>query len=217
MISANVAEPEWTAENQNRKRGDTTFKTCGWCKHQGSGSYRHQCMIEGNCNLLKDYDNDVAWNTPCKIVNLGKDDIKAIIDSKKYDIKEHKDGIERLNEEIHTLAKLPNKKTPVLPDNRPHDYYNVNDVVYVFHEKKWNVGKVVAGYRHQDGCVSYVLRDYPKSQAGCGCSVPCILKEWEYNYFKSNPKAFKTWLDLSDRVYNGNKLPITDYYNAISK
>ena len=39
-------EPVWNNETINKKKGDTTFKQCGWCDHRGNGSYRYNCMIE---------------------------------------------------------------------------------------------------------------------------------------------------------------------------
>lgn len=211
-----IKEPEWTAENMNRQKGDTTFKKCGWCVYAGSGSYRYNTMLSGNCNLMKSYRNEVGWDTDCKIISLGKQDIKRIVESKQYEIKSSLDGIKRTKQEIKTLLDLKVENRPPLPDNRGQDF-EIGEVVYVFHENKWNRGTVVMGYRHKDGCVSYVLDDYPESKKGwgCGTAVPCVIKKWEYDYFKKNPNEFTKWLDGSDRKYNGDSLPIKDYFKAM--
>jgi len=214
-------EPEWTAENQNRRKGETTLKQCGWCEYASCGSCRHDCYLSTSCSLLKEYGvgREVYWDTECIVKKLGKDDFKSVISSKNYAIKNHKDGIKSLQKEIAIIKGLKLKEKPLLPDNRPYDYYNLNDVIYVFFNKhkKWVKGKVVRGYRHQDGCVSYVLEDYPESRKGwgCGASVPWILKEWEYKFFKKYPADFKDWLELSNREYNGKKMPIKDYEKAL--
>jgi hypothetical protein len=217
----NHKEPEWTAENMNRKTGDTTFETCGWCEHASCGSCRHNCYLSISCSLSQSYGvgRDVFWDTPCIIKGLGKDDLKSNIESKQYEIKESEGCISRLKTQIAELERLIKKavQSPPLPGNRPHDYYNIGDVLYVFQDNKWNRGICASGYRHHDGCVSYVLDDYPESKGGWGCGycVPCVLKEWEYKYFKKDLLAFRSWLDLSDKKYNGDKLDLDSYYKAI--
>jgi hypothetical protein len=212
-------EPEWTAENMNRKQGDTTFKTCGWCKYATSGSVRYNCMLDSYCNLMKKYDNNrkVKWDTKCLILDYGEMDIKSAIESKEYYTRDNQNSIDRLKKEIEVLRSLKLNNVPPMVESRPHDYYNLNDIVYVFHDKKWCQGCVVNGYRHHDGCVSYVLDDYTESKGGWGCGYrhPCILKEWEYNYFKKNKEEFKNWLKRNDREYNGKKMLIDDYYDAM--
>lgn len=213
-------EPVWTAEMMNRKEGDTTFSLCGWCKHRGTGTYRYGTMLSGSCSLLRSYHETVEFDTPCKIKVLGKSDLDSIIRSKEYEITSNEGSIKRRKEEIAVLNVLKKKavKKPPLPDSRGQDF-ELKDVVYVFREKRWNRGVVVNGYRHKDGCVSYVLDNYPDSQQGwgCGTAVPCVLKEWEYKYFKSHLKDFEEWLRLSDRTYNGKKLNLDEYYDAMTK
>lgn len=216
-------EPEWTAENINRKKGATTFNICGWCKYASSGSCRYNCYLETSCSLLKEYGigSEVVWNTKCIVKKLGKEDFEVVIHSKKYEIKSCKRQIKDLEEEITTIKKLKSKKKPPLPDNRTTEF-KLGSIVYIYHQNKWHKGTVTSGYRTGDGCVSYVLDDYPESRGGekgpwgCGVSVPCILKEWEYLYFKKNINEFKEWLELCDRTYNGEKLPLKDYLQALN-
>lgn len=217
-------EPIWNAENMNRKKGTTTFKTCGWCKFASCGRARYDCMLETHCDLMSEYgeNRDVKWDTQCRILKMGLLDIKDIVASKRQDIKDNLEQNKNLEEEIRVLLKdkrIPRKKKPALPDTRNADYFKLNNIVRVFHNQKWNRGVVVSGYRSGDGCVSYVLDDYPESAKGwgCGMSVPCVMLEWEYKYFKNNLEEYKDYLKLCDRVYNGERLNLDEYYKAMEE
>jgi hypothetical protein len=174
---------------------------------------------------MKEYgeERNVKWDTPCKIKNLGAIDIESLISSKDWEIKSSYQHIEVVEQEKKALEYLLTKTAwkPPLPDSRPCAYYNVGDRVWVFHENKWNVGTVVAGYRHHDGCVSYILDEYPLSKAnekgpwGCGYAVPGILTDREYNYFKAVPERFIEWSKLCDRSYNGKQAPMDAMYRAL--
>ena len=163
VIIPSKSEPEWTEELENKKIGDTTLKTCGWCKHRGSGSYRHDCMIEGSCSLLPEYDDEreVRWDTPCVIISKGKEDIRRYVQSHKYEIEESKRTIKREQSIIKELKLLlPKvKQLPPLPNNRNPEHFNVGDRVAVYYKDDlcWKFGTVVYGYRHHDGCVSFHL------------------------------------------------------------
>lgn len=208
----------FTAEMMNNKKGDTTFKVCGWCAYRGSGTYRYDCMIDGNCDLLQSYRNSVKFCTPCRVIDLSKADIKRIIESHKREIIEVKNKIKSKTNVIRVLENIDAEDKPILPENRG-DYFNEGDKVYVYHEKKWNKGVVVPGYRSHDGCVSYVLDSYPESSKkgpwGCGWSVPGIIHEWEYKYFQKNIDEFQKWLEKSDRDYNGERLDMKSYFDAL--
>jgi len=95
-------EPQWNKENKSRKRGDTTFKQCGWCKYQGSGTYRVDCMLEGACSLLGKY-HKVEFDTECYVAKFNKDDFRGAIESKRFYIKEARGLIKRHQEEIKVL------------------------------------------------------------------------------------------------------------------
>jgi len=222
-------EPEWNAQNMNRKQGDTTFKQCGWCEYASSGSVRYDCYLNTNCSLLKDYGKtkETFWDTECIVKKLGKEDMQNIIKNKKYKIRENKASIKRTKKEISIIKSMKLPKKPPLPENRIQDF-KLCEIVWVFCSKrkdktfgddKWHRGIIVKGYRSGDGCISFVLDDFPESKEGwgCGVAVPCILKGWEYEYFKTHLKEFKDWLILCDRVYNGEKLPLDKYYFAIKK
>lgn len=217
-------EPEWNAENCNKRQGDTTLVTCGWCDYRGCGSCRYDCMLDGVCSLMKEYgeERNVKWDTPCKIKNLGTLDIESLLNNKKWEIESAKRHIETVEKEQSILKELLTKTEwkPPLPDSRPCTYYNIGDGVWVFYQDNWTHGIVVAGYRHHDGCVSYILDEYPASKAnakgpwGCGYAVPGILTDEEYNYFKAVPERFIEWSKLCDRNYNGEKAPLDAMYRA---
>ena len=218
--------PEWTAKNMNRKRGDTTFKQCGWCEFATGGLGRYNCMISTSCNLLKSYGigKDVYWDTPCIVRMLGKKDILSVIKSKTYDIKSYQISVDRTENEIAILNNGSYPDKPPLPCNRV-DEYNYGEIIWVFYQDKciWERGVVVPGYRSHDGCVSFVLDNHPESRGkedgdgpwGCGESVPGILKDWEIKYFNANLIDFQNWLDLSDSEYNGERTPIEKMYAAM--
>jgi hypothetical protein len=213
----NKKEPVWNAENMNRKKGDTNFEMCGWCRHRGCGSYRYDCMISGDCSLLKNYKNETVWNTPCKIKSLGKLDLLDLASSKKYEIEESKRAIEIAEHEMDVLKKLATKAKdkPCLPDSRTCEHFAPKARVRVFLDfpernikADWYIGTVVNGYRSGDGCVSYVLDKLPESKGGwgCGISAPAVILNSEYQYFKKNPAEFEIWLQKSDRDYNGQRI-----------
>lgn len=214
-------EPEWTAENMNRKKGDTTFKLCGWCKFAGSGPYRYGAMLSGNCELLSSYAEHREFDSTCIIKTFGKIDLRDIIESKEREIANARQSISDLKTEIAELKKLKAEAVdkPPAPIARRSDHFNIGDSVRVFYEDKWNRGTVVNGYRHHDGCVSYVLDDYPKSVEGWGCgfAVLCIMLESEYRYFLKHPLDFEQWLRNADRKYNGERLPMGKYYEALAR
>lgn len=229
-----MIEPKWNKENRTRKKNSTTLKQCGWCKHRGGGNYRYNCMISGSCTLFPEYseDREVNWNTECKIIKLGKDDLRDFIESHKREIEEAKGSIEREKEIIDILYSLIEKvKTiPCLPDNRTAKHFNLKDKVAVYDEKtnKWLFGTIVMGYRHQDGCVSFHLDGTPDPKykyldnskfakeigkladsPGCGFAVPTVMLKREYDYFAKHPKEWKIWKEIAcSKDYNGEKIKI---------
>ncbi len=210
----NKKEPEWNAENMNKKQGDTTFDICGWCKYNGSGSARYNCMLESDCTLMKSYEGSHDWNTKCLLKSLSQIDLRSIVSSKNYEISSLQSQIERLKDQVTFIeSEIPkHKNSPSLPSNRTEDY-NEGEVIFVNLNEKWERGIVVDGYRSHDGCVSYVLDNYPESKKGWGrgVAVPTVLKEWEYQYFKNNQGDYKIWKEkVESEEYNGEKIKLTD-------
>lgn len=208
----NRDEPEWNAENMNKKIGDTTFINCGWCEHTSGGSVRYGCVLHSHCLLMKNYSDGVNWNTKCLFKSLSQTDLRDIISSKNYEISNLQHQIERLKDQVTFIKSdmSKHKNSPPLSNNRTEDY-DEGEVVFVNLNEKWERGIVVSGYRSHDGCVSYVLDNYPESKKGwgCGVAVPVILKEWEYNYFKNNIKDYNIWRDKEEsKKYNGEKIKL---------
>ncbi len=147
----------------------TTFNMCGWCKHNGSGSFRYNYMIHGSCSILSNacINNERVTNTLCYFTGDSKKDNKVVIGLKKSlkqtieNIKKHREYISYLNILLKTA-----KNHPALSNHREHDHFNLNDKV-VCYIGNWNdkgngpivddkfvEGVVINGYRHHDGCVS---------------------------------------------------------------
>lgn len=217
----NQREPKWTAENMNRESGSTTLVTCGWCAYMSGGSRRYNCYLSGNCSLLKSYDRDVEWDTPCVVKKLGAADISSIVENKHWQIDEANRSIARCQQQIASLAEHGSDiDQPVLAKNRSHDHFNIGDGVFVFHEGNWDAGAVVNGYRHHDGCVSCVLEEYPETEGkpwGGGYGGPWVMKAIEMEWFLEQGLAtFSEWLALQDREYNGKELPLAEYCAAFA-
>ena len=163
-----TSEPIWTEELKNRKVGATTLKQCGWCQHRGSGSYRHDCMLEGSCSLMPSYgeERDVKWDTPCVIITKGKEDLENYIKSHACEIEEAKGNIKREEEIINNLKMLIKeaRDIPPLPWNRKHNHFNLKDRVSIYLEREriWKFGTVVYGYRNHDGMVSFHIDETPE-------------------------------------------------------
>ena len=203
-------EPDWTAENQNRKRGDTDFVICGWCRHTSGGTYRHNCALSATCALMKPYGREkLEWDSVCTFKDLGQTDLASIINSKCYELDGLSSQIKHIEEQIKTIvAHIPERaNSPPLPSNRIQDY-DEGEVVYVAINGKWERGIVVHGYRSHDGCVSYCLDNIPKATNwGCGAETPCVLKEWEYKYFARHPDDYSRWKNTCiNKEYNGEHI-----------
>lgn len=206
---------------KTRAAGSTTFVQCGWCEHHGSGSYHYDAMLEGNCDLLR-YNvdgKDRRWDSPCDVVKLGAADVQRLIASHRYEITARLKANKRSEGYIGVLEALTPSARPVLPELRDAEHFNVGDPCYVYYEGRWQHGTVAMGYRHHDGCVSYVLDDVPESATkgpwGCGVQVPGCIRGDEYDYFREHTEEFRAWLDQSDRDYNGDRLPLDAYFTAL--
>lgn len=216
-INMTRTEPEWNAQNINRKIGSTNFRICGWCKYTGGGTSRYGCMLSSSCTLLKSYgNNEVKWDTTCIFKALGQLDLVDIIHSKRRQIDSLSNQIKDAVTEIETIAAhLPDHaNSPPLPKNRSHDFIE-GETIYVVIDGKWERGTVVPGYRSHDGMVSYCLDNIPGSSGwGCGTGIPNILRAWEWEYFIDHAHEYIQWKRLceSDK-YNGKKIvlpPIVD-------
>jgi hypothetical protein len=178
-------------------------------------------MISGGCDLQSRYGDrhEVQWDTKCQVVDLAPGDIKRLIESKEHSIESAHRTIKKCGEEIEALEKLKTPYKPCQPDNRSCDHFPIGSSVYVMHQEKYHHGTVVPGYRSGDGCVSYVLDDYPESEGGWGGghAGPWCITGAEYRYFQAHPKEYVKWIKKCDRTYNGKQLDIDMYLNGMNK
>ncbi|MDA3808603.1 MAG: hypothetical protein PF440_11915 [Thiomicrorhabdus sp.] len=202
-------EKEPQGRDINKESNSTTLKQCGWCKY-AFGSHRYNYCISGSCSLRKSYGSEVKWSDKCFFLDASKKDIEAIVKNHKCRIKASKSSIRSREEHIRTLKVLSKDAVnrPTLPDDRKHDHFNIDDAVCVYFENSWHFGFVCNGYRHQHGCVSYVL-DGRDGTLGCGMSVPVVLLRTEYDFFKENLDEYKIWCSIAyNKEFNGNKLDV---------
>lgn len=192
MISDNLYEPPM--ELRNNQPNSTTFESCGWCKY-AFGSHRwHYCII-GSCQLQKQYDNTIKWDTECIFNNASKSQITSFINDKIRRIKSCTDEISRHEEHINILEliEVKSKYCPVLPEVRECDHFHLKDEIRVYIDGEWYSGNVISGYRSGDGCVSYEYFDENMKSGGCGMSIPHILLRSEYEFFQKNKGAYDNW------------------------
>ncbi len=219
-MDSSLIEPSWTKENQNREKGSTTFKRCGWCSYAGTGTYRYGCMISGSCDLLKSYNRNLTFDTSCIIKQLGKRDINDIIESKYNEIKVHKESIKREKEQISILKKIKvSKELPPLPDNRKFDHFNIGDgIMFYDHSLNlWKEGAVCEGYRYHDGIVPFNTKE--QKGFGCGTGVPTILLKKEFIYLFTHKEKALTWFKLAcdEKQFNGKMISSSTLYEALTK
>lgn len=79
-----------------RKRGDTTFISCGWCRYAGSGHYKGDCLVYGKCHLIP----IPVIVAPLKVIddNYGQDDLEALLLIHTENIAVEKDAIKRFKD-----------------------------------------------------------------------------------------------------------------------
>jgi hypothetical protein len=192
-----------TGEDCGRKEDSTTFEMCGWCKYHGSGEYKYNYMIEGDCDLYKTCfsNNRFKWNTPCIFKNYSTSELESLMDDHKRTINDHLKSVKRRRNYIKVIEEqlLPNAVyRPKLPEE--DRTFNLDDevMVYISTDKKWYYGRVRNGYRSGDGCVSFWLKDIgPQSSEesfwGCGVGSNYVLPIADYNWFLNHPEEYDIW------------------------
>lgn len=201
------------AASINREHGATTFNVCGWCKYAGGGSCRYNYHISTSCGIVNDAgmkDEDRKFNTPCVFKTANDsffDQIRNGLEGTRRRLIEEKRQTDRKIKLLLTLEKRAEKK-PAMPNNRPYDWFNVNDPVMCFIGKwqerivpdQFATAKVINGYRHHDGCVSvsYDKRvhsgDYLEGHGGgYGMSRPEVMHVWEFEYLLAHPDFASLW------------------------
>lgn len=213
------------AASINRKSGATTFNVCGWCKHCGGGTCRHNYHITTCCPLIpRQLGNGETWggnetfrfNTPCALANGTQELLDTCVEHLKTRKAQLVARKQRAASYASYLAQVMSKaeEKPYFASHRPHDWFNLDDCVMFFTSefdgilpdkvKTFVPGKVINGYRHHDGCVS-VCSDEPFHTgeycngcgSGFGASRPEVLHDWEFEYLKSHPDYLKVWIRCS--------------------
>lgn len=230
------------AESLGRERGTTTFNICGWCKHATSGLARYGYMIESTCALTPNGKVDGEYeehhaDSPCKFLSFTTEQCQQEAKNWLEEIEKVKARREKVRTLIMALQAVAKgqPQRPLLPEMRPFDYFNVGEVVGVLTqdmpnliiEESWVTAKVIPGYRHHDGCVSFVA-DFPFHSGdylqgmggGAGCSSACILKEWELQALKtavaSQDPADHRFVDIFVRAAsNSQNLQSSEYRKAL--
>ncbi len=211
-------DPEPTdAASINRKAGATTFNRCGWCEHVGGGSGRYQYMIKSNCRLIYDAlgeDCERRFDSECPLKGMPSEffaGLRAGLVASRVHQKEKRLLHERIVKQCKALKEQAIPKPP-LSDHRPHDWFNLDDLVVCYvggweeclSSFSWARATVINGYRHHDGCVSvcYTEKMHEGDNlgghgGGYGMSRPEVLHEWEYEYLRDNWEFALTWLHNS--------------------
>jgi len=189
----------------------TDFTVCGACSHRST-------LVCGlHCKILPDItpkNGELTPQSPCLIKRLGRHDLELSIGIITKEIQHHLEMI-ALCQTRRALVKMFMQQasaTPPVPDNRSHEHFAVGTAIvfYDIKEKVWRETSVIQLNR---GTVAFAYQQ--DKNCGGGIGTPTIMRKDEFAYFRAHPDAFKPWLDLSDRVYNGGRLPTDDMYDAL--
>lgn len=199
----NIFDNEPPVEMREKAKGSTNMEQCGWCDNAW-GSHRYGYCISGRCDLMKDCGDEIKWNTRCLLGNMSRNDIVALVDYHKREIKNSEQNIRNEKQHISDLKRIAKKRgyRPPLPFDRKHDHFKLNKrvVVYINEYGKWCFGDIREGYRTYDGCVSYKLDDIGPQVGefwGCGACTPIVMLEGEYKWFKKHPDEYDMWFALA--------------------
>lgn len=199
-----VGEPEWTEENIARRKGDTTFQICGWCKYCAKGEVVYDCHLDGHCELIDSFADfrDVTWDMPCRLLQPGKQDIRKVVQMKEAEIRHYEELMIDLESDITILDNIEMyvSDIPPLPRSRDNGYFNLGDPVYVFWNGEWRHATVVIGYRHHDGFVSLDIDGCPPPETGgvwgAPVRIPIVMNTSEFHFFRNNIERYIAWLGL---------------------
>ena len=224
------------AADINREHGTTTFNICGWCKFSG-GTGRYGYTISGSCRLLDfvpdhGYEGDVLTATPCQLHILTGEQMQVAVATIEGQIASTKATREQVRMGIRKLLELKEDQQdkPYLMQLRPTDYFEIGDAV-MLHTKglniaeglgAWMPGKVIFGYRHQEGgvsvCCDQVAHSGPYLNgrgSGSGVTHPGCLKVEEFLYLRraveleKDPVFFQIWLRS---LNEGRNMPKPQYF-----
>ena len=194
-------------ELQDKACNSTTMEQCAFCFY-AMGSHRFNYCIEGKCTLVPQYTigENIKWNTPCILKNQGKKTIEALSYRGLNEVKDLEAQVVRLHQNISKLDSLveTSKDLPVLASLRNHDHFSIGDDVVVYITANgdmpqpismWMTAKVIPGYRHHDGRVSFKLNGVTPDSGdwGCGSHVTDVLKYSEAVQLVNDEQACMDW------------------------
>jgi hypothetical protein len=208
----------------------TTFNMCGWCEHNGGGSFRYNYMIHGSCSILSNACINIerVTNSLCYFTGDKKKDNEVVTGLKKS-LKQTIENIKKRQEYISYLNILLKtaKNHPALSNHRKCDHFNLNDkvVCYIGNWKenehghdiivddKFVEGVVINGYRHHDGGVSVCYDkkihngDYLEGRGGgYGSSRPEVMLKSEFEQFLNDMTFVRIWTKNINDMPNFNRI-----------
>jgi len=189
----------------------TDFTVCGQCSHSST-------IVCGlRCDVLPDITPKNGELTPesrCLIKRLGRSDLERAISIITKETQHHLKMIATCQARRALIGQFMQHATdiPILPDNRSHEHFEVGGAIvfYDIKAKMWRDTEVIQINR---GTVAFAYR--PDRDYGGGIGTPTVLRKGEFDYFRTHLTAFKEWLHLSDRSYNGERLQIDEMYDAL--
>lgn len=207
------------ADSINRKPGATTFNFCGWCKYCWGERSRYGYFVKTSCSLIPEKlaDKENHWfNEPCALTRCPQEFLEACVQRMKSfelnKLEENKERTESYIEVLDELIELSEEK-PCLARHRLKNWFEIGDEVVCFipsdfdtaiRRKVFVAGKVIGGYRSEDGrvlvCADEKVHtgEYLEGYGiGCGSSRPEVMKKWEYEYLRAHPDYAKIWLKQS--------------------
>lgn len=189
----------------------TDFTVCGQCSHSAP------IMCGLRCDVLPDITPKNGELTPesrCLIKRLGRSDLERAISIITKETQHHLKMIATCQARRALIGQFMQHATdiPILPDNRSHEHFEVGGAIvfYDIKAKMWRDTEVIQINR---GNVAFAYR--PDRDYGGGIGTPTVLRKGEFDYFRTHLTAFKEWLHLSDRSYNGERLQIDEMYDAL--
>ncbi|MBI3572091.1 hypothetical protein HY091_00960 [Candidatus Kaiserbacteria bacterium] len=204
------AEP-LDAASKDRKRGETTFNRCGWCKWASGSTCRYSYNITSSCSLLggnEDLGGENKFDTHCLMTGLTAQQVATQVVRFEKQVKDllwKRDKVRHGIKLLQMMKKVEPVK-PYLMSLRPHDHFNVGDDAMAYIGQwpkdnehtlvahgKWAPVTIVFGYRHHDGCIS-ALGEFPIHSNtsydggrgyGAGMSRPEILLRSEFEWLRN--------------------------------
>ena len=162
------------------------------------------------------FRKEARTDTPCYLHALTSEECEAVVRWRARNAQElvaHREELRAAIRHVKQLLDAATIEKPYIRSLRPYAWFDVGDAVVVhlrdfnaamLVKDPWGKAKVIPGYRHHDGCVSYGFElpvhtgEYLNGRGGgSGASSPGVLKEWEFEYLKkavaNDPEFVRIW------------------------